>query len=331
MPPAHVPFPGAHLGLRWRHMIPSDAPAVAALIREVENADDAIYRTSAADIADMVEGRRGHDHMDAIVGLDADRAIAAVGSVRILRSVTESACAMITAYIHPHWRGRGVGRSLLYWQDGRARQLLVEHFGADSELPASISNWVDGHMTDRRRLYIAAGFYAKRTFQVMYRDLEGSEQEPKSRHGYTAVSFDHLPRAQVRALHDEVFLGHFLPEMRGLWWDEAMEEIDDRWSFVALSPTGELAGYCIVGRPEQRWVATGRTEAYVSLVGVAPEHRGKSLATLLLRSSISAAARSGVSRIGLDVDMKNASGAHAIYEHLGFVDERSEVFYTIDQ
>ncbi|MFC2557514.1 MAG: GNAT family N-acetyltransferase, partial [Pauljensenia sp.] len=41
-PPGSVPYPGNHLGLRWRPMIGRDAPAVYALISLIERDDDAI-------------------------------------------------------------------------------------------------------------------------------------------------------------------------------------------------------------------------------------------------------------------------------------------------
>ena len=218
-PPGSVPYPGNHLGLRWRPMIGRDAPAVYALISLIEDDDDAIRRTSVDDIADMMEGENGRDWVDTIVGLDAKRNICAVASVRVLRGIHEAATAVVSAFIHPHWRGRGVGRALLYWQDGRARQMLVEEFGADSEVPASISNLVDAHMTDRRRLYIAAGFFAKRTYQVMYRDLAGGEVPVPARHGYCVLPWNQVPQDQVRAIHMEAFQQSFRSPLRALWWD----------------------------------------------------------------------------------------------------------------
>ncbi|MDC4233181.1 GNAT family N-acetyltransferase [Actinomyces sp. B33] len=329
-PPESVPYPGEHLGLRWRTFTASDAPAVFDLIRSVEHADSSFRRTGAGEIADMIEGRFGRDWVDTIIGLDADRRICAVGIVRVLRAVDDGAHAVINAFIHPHWRGRGIGRALLYWQDGRARQMLVEAFGGQSPIPASIANFVDAHMTDRRRLYIAAGFYAKRTFQVMYRELTGGEIMPQARHGYRVVGWDDAPIDRVRDIHLRAFRDHFHSQMSPVWWDEAMNELDPRWSFIALSPEGEPVGYCLTGRPADRWAATGRTEAYVSLLGVDRDHRGKSLARVLLESSAAAAAANGMTRIGLDVDTLSASNAHGIYEHLGFVDDQAEVYYTID-
>ncbi|MFC2556960.1 MAG: GNAT family N-acetyltransferase, partial [Pauljensenia sp.] len=271
------------------------------------------------------------DWVDTIVGLDAKQSICAVASVRVLRGIHEAATAIVSAYIHPHWRGRGVGRALLYWQDGRARQMLVETFGADSEVPASISNLVDAHMTDRRRLYIAAGFFAKRIYQVMYRDLAGGEVAPQARHGYRILPWNRVAQDQIRAIHMEAFQQAFRSPLRSLWWDDAMNHFDPRWSFVAVDAGGDVVGYAMTGRPAQRWVATGRPEAYIYLLGVAEAHRGRSVASALVGNTVAAASASGVSRIGLDVDLSGPDGAHSIYEHLGFVDESAEVYYTINQ
>lgn len=329
-PPTTVAFPGAHLGLRWRRLIPSDGPGIATLARNVEDADDAIHRLCSASIADLMEGSHAQDLIDTIVGIDGDGVIGAVASVRVLRSVDEMAVAVVNALIHPRWRGRGLGRALLFWQDGRARQLLVECFGADNPIRAQIMNTVDSHMTDRRRLYIAAGFYAKRTFAIMYREIEGSETAPAPKHGYSIVPWADVDVQSAQTLHSEVFLNHYWPEMRHRWWEEAMEECEPRWSFGVVDPEGELAGYLVASRPADRWVATGRPEAYVSLIGVSPRHQGKGILRALLGATVSAAAQSGMSRIGLDVDISSPTNAHSIYEHFGFVNDRSEVYYVIE-
>ena len=116
-PPALVSYPGSHLGLRWRSLIPSDLGAVAELIRQVEKEDDAIFRTSSKEIADLALGQCGAAPLELIVGIAQDQGIVALGSVKILASLTEAAVAIVNAVIHPSWRGRGVGRSLLHWQE----------------------------------------------------------------------------------------------------------------------------------------------------------------------------------------------------------------------
>ena len=68
----------------------------------------------------------------------------------------------IAASVDPSWRGRGIGRALLTWQDDRARQILAT---LDPDLPGRIAAYVDEDLEDRRRLYAAAGFSPKRTFR----------------------------------------------------------------------------------------------------------------------------------------------------------------------
>lgn len=329
-PPTIASYPGTHLGLRWRPVVASDGPEIAALAREVEDYEDAFHRLTNADIADMMEGEHGVDRVDAVVGVDSQGRVCAVASVRVLRGIPGEAVAQLKAMVHPDWRGRGLGRALLFWQEARARQLLVEEFGEDTEIPTQIMNIVDAHMTDRRRLYIAAGFYAKRTFSIMYRDIEGGETYPEPREGYRLLAWKDTDEREIRQLHMDVFTHHFWPEMRERWWDEAMENRDDRWSMTIQAPDGSIAAYCIVGRPSERWVVTGRPEAYIELLGVSPEHRGKGLVRTLIGHAVAAAAASGIQRIGLDVDTHSLSNAKEIYEHLGFIDYRAEVYYCID-
>ena len=236
-------------------MIGRDAPAVYALISLIEDDDNAIRRTSVEDIADMMEGGErsrlgGYD-----VGLDANRNICAVASVRVLRGIHEAATAIVSAYIHPHWRGRGRGSSPSVLAGQSCPPDAGRVVRRESDVPVSISNLVDAHMTDRRRLYIAAGFFAKRIYRVMYRDLAGGEVAPQARHGYRIVPWSQVPQEQIRAIHMEAFQQAFRSPLRALWWDDAMNHFDPRWSFVAVDSEGEVVGYAMTGRPAQRWVA----------------------------------------------------------------------------
>jgi ribosomal protein S18 acetylase RimI-like enzyme len=67
-------------------------------------------------------------------------------------------------------------------------------------------------------------------------------------------------------------------------------------------------------------------------VGITPEHRGKSLGTLLLWHSLAGFQRAGVERVYLEVTAQN-SGACRLYERLGFTQTKivykaSEVAYA---
>ncbi|WP_034285748.1 hypothetical protein [Schaalia suimastitidis] len=328
--PQSVPYPGKHLGLRWRSLISADAPAVYDLCRRTEISDHAIGATTPTDIADMVEGAYGREYIDTIVGLDAQRQIAAVASVKVYRDTHMPVSATFKAVVDPLWRGRGIGRSLLYWQDGRARQMLVEIFGAHYEGPASIINLVDSHMTDRRRLCIAAGFSAKRSFQVMYREIEGSEVMPTLPTGYRARNLD---AGTLRSASlDDVFKHHYQVPLRGARWSDTVPPCDKRWALTLENAvTGEAVAQCLVGRPAARWVLTGSAEAYIDSLMIAPSHpQWEQWVGYLLGWACAEAAASGIHRLGVDVDPKLAADYHALFERHGFVDDRAQVLYSID-
>ena len=55
------------------------------------------------------------------------------------------------------------------------------------------------------------------------------------------------------------------------------------------------------------------------------------MASAMVAAATHAAARDGMSRIGIDADIKSPTHAQAVYEHLGFLNDRTRVFYSIDQ
>lgn len=322
-----VPYPGEHLGLHWRPLRPDDARGALALARIAE-ANDHPHRTlSPCDVADALEGGRGDELVETIVGLDADGRVQAAASVRVPR-VREVAVAGVGAAIAPHWRGRGVGRALLYWQEWRVRQLLIDVHGADSELPVLVTGVVDSHLSDRRRLYIAAGFFALRTLTVFERELGGVDAvEPPD--GYRLETWRWDLAARARRAHRAAFRADAEMESRSLErWHRALEQIEPRWSLVALAPDGGVAGYLLGVRPVSAWIRHGRLEADVSVLGVTPDHRGRGIGTALVREALRRAAAAGMTWVSAEVDAKGSPAAAAIFAKAGCIPQGSEVVYA---
>ncbi|MDT3767743.1 GNAT family N-acetyltransferase [Gleimia hominis] len=331
-PVEHAPLPSAQLGLRWSPIEPADGRQLLRLVEVCNDHDQSLESFSQNDIADLLEEAREHIIQDVVVGRDSEGIIRAMGSVEVVVSRQTAAQATVNAFIHPQWRGRGVGRALLRWQDARARQIITGHYGPQAHVDVRVSNMVDAHLNDRRRLYMAAGFSPIRTFQTMYKDLTSGEPEvfgvPE---GFQVVNWEGNTNDKVRALHTRVFKDHWGSEVDAeAWWDDARRTMEKRWSYVAFSPEGELAGYLLVSRHPAQWIRTGIREAYAELLGVAPEFQGHGIARALLTQSIHAAWQSKMARYGLDVDKENAHGAMAFYERHGFVPAGARVFYSLD-
>ncbi|MDO5729903.1 MAG: GNAT family N-acetyltransferase [Actinomycetaceae bacterium] len=331
-PSSSIVYPSDHLGLTWRTLRASDGAEITALIRACEHADNALSSCSEGQIADLLEFGADGRIADVIVGIDGAHSIRALAWVEASNPDGEVARADVNAFVDPAWRGRGIGRAVLKWQEARARQLLVEMFGEESQLPARLANLVDSHVSDRRRLYMAAGFAPHRTFQIMHRDFQSAEPdvvEPSG--GFTIVPWIPELDNEIRSLHIRAFSDHWGTCADSLeWWTNARPHMQKRWSFVALAPSGAVAGYILVCRHPARWIHTGVSEAYAELLGVEPSARGHGLARALITKAMHAAYTSKVERFGLDVDKDNPHGARSFYRRLGFAPAGEQVFYALD-
>lgn len=326
-PPEHVETPGAHLGLTWRPLTTQDAEEALALVRRSDAVDQPIHPVAADELGDVLARPEHGIVSDSLGGFDGDGALRAAAFVHAPPGDETHARVFVAATVDPQWRGRGIGRALLTWQDGRARQLLAE---MDPLLPGRIAAYVDEHLTDRRRLYAAAGFGLTRAYQDMRRDLREPLPDVVVPEGIQVVAWTPELDDRVRLAHNEAFRDHWgsQPVAEGPW-SKIHRDLVPEWSMVALAGE-EIAGYTLTSRHEHQWEALGHSEGFIELLGVLRPYRGSGLARTLLSSTMSAIARDGVDVAALDVDTDNPSGAHHFYERMGFRPERSRLLYTIE-
>ncbi len=143
---ASVPVPSSHLGLRWGiEGVPED---VAQLVRRCEVHDSINPRNPPwALLRHFAPGSTTRT----LTGWDASGTVRAAASVRWEPGMRPDTAAL-RAYVDPRWRGRGIGRAVLAWQDAVAIDVLAD-------APARrIGVTIPSHLVDRRRLYTAAGF-----------------------------------------------------------------------------------------------------------------------------------------------------------------------------
>lgn len=143
--------PGEHLGLSWTGVEEADLPDIRALLSDAETADDLPVHTAEECIRPMFLPTSAEHH--AMVGRDSAGGVRAAGSVRLLRRAGVHTVAIVAA-VSPSWRGRGIGRAVLAWQDAWGVQLLLGHPHARGRITTAIP----ARMTERRRLQTAAGF-----------------------------------------------------------------------------------------------------------------------------------------------------------------------------
>lgn len=328
--PAVLDLPPAHLELTWRPLQARDAEELFALIQAVEDADRAPQRTSAAEVAEMFEGSWKDLQADTLGGYDAAGTLRAYAFVEVRPGDSRTVRAFLSGGVHPAWRGRGLGRAVLAWTEGRGRQKLAE---SGKDLPARLATFVDEQARDHRRLYAAAGFSPIRWYTDMRRDLALEVPRITVPRGVQVVRWTPELDDATRAAHNAAFTDHWgtEPQTAESWRHEA--HFAPSWSFVALDRSAAeptVVGYLLSSRYEQDWAVQGYTCGYTDLLGVRREWRGQGLAGVLLARAMNAYKRSRMQYACLGVDTANPTGAHGLYSRMGYEATHGSVLYSVE-
>lgn len=324
-PPVVLDLPPAHLELSWRPLHAGDAAQLYALMNAVEAADESPARTSLAMVEEIFAEPWRDMQRDSLGGFDGDGVLRAFAIVAVRPGDVRTVRAFLQGGVHPVWRGRGIGRAVLAWLEGRGRQKLAE---SGKELPARLAVFVDEHARDNRRLYAAAGFSPVRWYTEMRRDLADPLPEV-TLEGVRVEQWRPELDEAVRLAHNEAFADHWGSEPRTPEdWHHGPHFVPG-WSFVALAGD-EVVGYTLSGRYEDDFPVVGYSFGYSELLGVRRAWRGRGVAVALLARAMAAFAADGMAYAVLGVDTANPSGAHGLYERLGYRAVHGQVLYSVE-
>ncbi len=327
--PADLPSLDGVGGLIWRPLSRADVPELTRLILAIEEAEQPPYRTAEEEVDEEFGGDWKNLDLDTVAGVDVDgriRAYAFVnqppGDLRVVR-------AFLAGGVDPQWRGRGIGRALLAWSQGRGRQKLAE---SGKELPGRLAVFVDDTATQTVRLLRAGGFAPRRYYAEMKRPLDVELPGIPAPDGLTIVPWSTDLDEQVRLAHNEAFADHWGSEPRTAEeWAHGRSMFAPTWSLAAIDDaTGEVAGYLISSKFEQDWELNGYSAGYTDLLGVRRPWRGRRLGSALLSAVMAVYRADGIEYAELGVDTANPSGAHELYANLGYEVFHSTTMYAIE-
>jgi mycothiol synthase len=224
-----------------------------------------------------------------------------VGYVHAHREGDDLANIADESCVHPDFRGRGIGSQLVDFAESWAR----EH-----ELPRLHMHAV----TDEgRQLFEARGFELIRFFWRMQIDLDTEPAPPEVPAGF--LIRDYEPGKDDEALHamnQEAFAEHweFTPHPLESWlgWRTSRGDYDPAlWQLVVHD--GEIAGAALsFGTRDLGWILD---------LAVGPRWRRQGLGLALLHAAFRALYARSFTRVGLEVDSENETGATRLYERAG--------------
>lgn len=334
--PTELPRPVHPDVAQWRPATQADIDGILILERAIGQADHPNHLATREDVAESFTFSYFDPESDSMIGLDAADVIVAYAAVMFPPGQKTLVRSLLHGGVHPHVRGRGIGRQLLDWQIGRAKQQLAS---SSKPLPGWIVVESDERAPQNAQLYERAGFNIARYFLSVERilsepirsfDVDGGIRIEKYRPEFSEA---------VHAAYDEAFLDH--------WGSQPMN--DQEWqafvgsgvfrrdlSFIGLEKGGTDAadakraiGFVLSTVNEADWERQGFTGSYIALVGILSDWRGKRIAQALLSEQLQAGRNLGYERATLLVDSDSPTGAMGLYNGMGFAPAEREIAFTM--
>ena len=314
-------------GIDWRPASTDDLDQLVALYAAIGRADHPNFLQSREEIEDELTRSWVDPAADTLIGLAADGSAAAFGQVVLTPNKETLVRSILFGGVHPDFRGRGIGRQLLAWQESRALQQLAT---SDLTLPGWIMLFADDRSERTHRLAVSAGFAPARYFTGLSRVIADPIPDLALPDGIRIEPY----RAELSAATLEAKNAAF----RDHWGSQPMNE--EQWqsmlglsvfrpdlSFLALAGD-QVVGFVTAEVNEDDWEGQGYSSAYIPLVGVVREWRRKGVAPALLARAFTAFREEGLERAVLDVDSDNPTGALGLYTGMGFVPETRETAFS---
>lgn len=318
----------------WRPATVADVDDVWQFTRIVGKADHPYHLTTREGIERDFGLSYFHLVQDSRIGFARDGTLAAMGMVISPPRRETLARSILIGGVHPDYRGRGIGRELLTWQLGRAKQQLAT---AAPMVPRWILAYTDETAYRSARLFRRLGMECARYFQSLERRLDDPIPEIDPARDVRVVRFTpQLSRAAHEA-RDLSFRDHWASQpMSDEAWDSFVTSRKFRpdlsYLAVATSPDGteKVVGFTLATVNEDDWVNQGHTGSHVDLVGVIDGWRGKHIARALLAAHLRAARTEGLARVTLIVDSESHTGALNLYLGMGFTPTTRRLAFTVE-
>lgn len=307
----------------------ADAGEWAALLADVQKADCTEEHFDAEDLIEELSDPKMKADLDT-VGLWADGVMVAVGVVYWRKNLVDVDRLNTDSAVRPAWRRRGLGRALMTWMIGRARELHEQHHPEVEE--AELNSVAISTNTGAAALFTSLGFEECRYSFTLRRPFDAPIPVVDLPDGLRLVPFGPEYDEPLRLTHNEVFLDHWgsTPKDEETWkvWFTGSRAFRSELSFLVLDGD-RIVSYAIAYEYVAETAATGIREVYVGQVGTVRSHRGRGLAAVALSALMRQAEQDGFKCASLGVDAQNPTGALGLYKRLGFQQHSKWITYRL--
>jgi mycothiol synthase len=236
-------------------------------------------------------------------------------------------------YIHfalllPEWRGKGIRRSMLLFNERRAREIAAEQPNGN---PRFFQAWADDTEFHWISLLIREHYNPVRYYFLMLRSLEKSIPNLPLPEGLQIrpVQPDDcwtVWRAADEALQDQ-WGGSDLTDEILKEWMERPSFNPGLWVVAWDTANNQVAGTVLSSINEEENQEYNRKRAHMGPIGVRRPYRRKGLASALIAQSFKVLRDFGITEVVLGADSENLTGALPLYEKMGFSTAKQFITY----
>lgn len=230
-------------------------------------------------------------------------------------------------WVDPEFRSRGLGTTMYEANEARLRSIAATH---DAEIPKKINSFAAEKDVGGVKLMESHGFVPEMYLADMIRpNLDGIPTAPLPEglvvRTPTPVEYRKVFDAEVEAFRDH----HGATERQESWFETWVADPNLDPTLWRIAWDGdEIAGQVRSYIDKEQNEEYGRLRGWTEDISTRRPYRRQGLARSLLCQSLEAVRDAGMEEAALSVHTDNPLGAFKLYESVGFVIERQEIFYS---
>jgi mycothiol synthase len=267
--------------------------------------------------------------------LVAETATDAIGWVRMFDfGVSHDVGRLLShgGHVHPAWRGRGVGSSLLDAAQAYLRELEAMH-PTDPGQPIAFETGISPGAHATIALLERRGYEPARYYIEMVRPTLDDPPPDDLPDGIEVRPTAPEHRRQVARAMNEAFRDHRAwPAFTEQQWERGLEHpLRGQLDIWQVAWEGDEVVGGVLGFIDDNENRTfGRRRGYTEQIFTRRPWRGRGIASALIGRNLRVLRDRGMTEAGLSVDTENPSGALRLYERLGFHEESRMITYRLE-
>lgn len=220
-------------------------------------------------------------------------------------------------FVHPDWRGRGLGAQMQRWLEGRLAEVAAEHPHSGEQY---LTAFVDQGETEREALLAASGYERIETYAEMTRLLSDPIPALALPAGVVVRPTTWDDARAVWEADDRAFRDHvgYSPQTETDYERWRSWEYNDPSLWMVAFAGDAVAGQVLNHINAAENATLNRRWGYTESISVQREWRRRGIARALIADSMRRFRDMGMEYAALGVHTTNPNGAFPLYEGLGY-------------